>query len=79
VGLALKQHVREEMREAGPAFTLVRGSDVIPEIHRDNGSRVILRERDEEAVVEVKGFYGNPHCRKLPAMQCLWNPLCARA
>jgi hypothetical protein len=36
---------------------------------------VILRQRYKEAVVEVKGFYWNSHCRKLPAMQTHWNPL----
>jgi hypothetical protein len=40
---------------------------------------VVFRKRDEESVIEVESFYGNPHCRKLPAMESLWNPLCALA
>jgi hypothetical protein len=36
---------------------------------------VILRQRDEQPVLESKGFYRNSHCRKLPAIQTYWNPL----
>jgi len=36
---------------------------------------VILGQRDEQPVLKTEGFYGNSHCRKLPAMQTYWNPL----
>jgi hypothetical protein len=73
---ALKEHVLEEVRKSGTTFALVRRSHVIPDIHRYNRRGVIFGKGDEQSVVEVKSFYGNPHCRKLPAMESLWNPLC---
>src|SRR4051812_5175087 len=71
----LKQHVLEQMRESRSSGFLVRRSDVIPEIHCHDRGGMILRQRDEQAVVQRKGFNRNSHCRKLPAMQSHWNPL----
>jgi hypothetical protein len=71
----LKEHVLEQMREPGPTCLLVGRSHVVPEVHSHDWRSVILRQRDEQAVVEMKGFYRNSHYRKLPAMQTYWNPL----
>jgi hypothetical protein len=65
----------EQMCEASPADLLVGGSYMVPEIHGHDWGRVILGQRDQEPVVETRGFYRNSHCRKLPAMQTHWNPL----
>jgi putative heme iron utilization protein len=76
---ALEQHVLEQVRESGPARLLVRRADVIPEVHSHDWRGMILRQRYEQPIVEMEGFYRNSHCRKLPAMQTLWNPLGGRA
>ncbi len=44
---SLEEHVLEQVREAGAAFTLVRGSDVVPQIDGDEWRRVILGEGHE--------------------------------
>jgi hypothetical protein len=75
---ALEEHVFKEMGESRSAGLLVRRPDVIPEVHRHDWRGVILRQRHKQPVVEVKGFYRNSHCRKLPAMQTHWNPLGTR-
>jgi len=36
---------------------------------------VVFRQRHEQPVIQMEGFYWNPHSRKLPAMQSHWNPL----
>jgi hypothetical protein len=41
VGRALKQHVLEQMGEPGSPFALVRRSDVIPEVHRNQRNGVV--------------------------------------
>ena len=71
----LKEHMLEQMRKAGPADLLIGGPHVIPEVHRHDWSGVILGQRDEQPILQTKGFYRNSHCRKLPAMQTYWNPL----
>jgi hypothetical protein len=70
--------VFEEMRKSGSAGFFIRRPYVIPEVHCHDWRSVILRERHEQTVVEVEGFYRNSHCLKLPAMQTHWNPLDAR-
>jgi hypothetical protein len=70
--------VFEEMRESGSASLLVRRPHMIPEVDRHDWRGVIFRQRYKQPVVEVKGFYRNSHCRKLPAMQTHWNPLGTR-
>jgi len=75
---ALEEHVFEEMGESGSASLLIRRPDVIPEVHGHDWRGMILRQRHEQPVVEVEGFYWNSHCRKLPAMQTHWNPLGTR-
>ena len=42
VGRALKEHVLEQVREAGASGPFVGGADVIPEVHRDDRRRVVL-------------------------------------
>jgi hypothetical protein len=42
----LKEHVLEQMREAGPANLLVGGSYMVPEVHGHDWGRMILRKRD---------------------------------
>jgi hypothetical protein len=65
----------EEVRKSGSAGLLIGGTDVIPEVNRHDRSGMILGQRDKKPVIKTKGFYGNSHCRKLPAMQSDWNPL----
>jgi hypothetical protein len=65
----------EEVGESGSARPFIGGTDVIPEVHRYNWSGMILGQCDKKPVIKMKGFYGNSHCRKLPAMQSDWNPL----
>jgi hypothetical protein len=74
---ALEKHVLEEMRKSGSAGSLICRADVVPQIHCHDWRRVIFRQRYVQTVVEVEGFYRNPHSRKLPAIQRHWNPLCA--
>src|SRR5438128_7575258 len=75
VGGSLEKHVLEQMRKASPSTALIRRADVIPEVYRYDGRGVILGKGDEQPVVQLVRFYRNSHCRKLPAMQRLWNPL----
>ena len=48
----LEHQVLEEVREAGPAGHFVLGSDVIPDVDRDDRHAVILVDEDVEAVRE---------------------------
>jgi hypothetical protein len=52
---SLEQHVLEQVREAGSPDSLVRRSDVVPQVHRNDGSRVVLGQRDEQSVRQSKG------------------------
>ena len=61
---ALEEHVLEEVREARAPAALVRRSDVVPQIHRDDWRGVILGEGDQQAVVEAKGLDRNSHASK---------------
>jgi hypothetical protein len=61
--------------KSGSAGFLIRGTDVIPQVNRHDGSGMILGQGNKKPVIKVKSFYGNSHCRKLPAMQSDWNPL----
>jgi hypothetical protein len=45
--------VLEEVGEAGLARDLVLGSDVVPEVDRDDGCQVILGDDDAKAIVEA--------------------------
>jgi hypothetical protein len=47
IGRALKQHVLEKVRESRAAFAFVRRANVIPQVHGDDGRRVVLGERDK--------------------------------
>src|SRR5579862_7854477 len=58
---ALEEHVLEQVGETRPALSFVGGSDVIPEVHGDDRGRVVLRQRDAQAVRECEGFDGNLH------------------
>ena len=49
----------EQMREAGPPAPLVFGSDVIPDVDRDDRQPVILVDDDVEAVVERRVYERN--------------------
>ena len=71
----LKEHVLEQVSESGAAGLLVGGSDMVPEVDCHDRGCVIFGERDKQPVIELKAFYWNLHCRKLPAMQTHWNPL----
>ena len=42
----------EQVREPGVAQALVLGTDVIPEVDRDDGARTIFVQQNVEAVVE---------------------------
>ena len=50
---ALEHHVLEQVREAGPAGLLVLGSDVVPEVDRDDGREVVLGDDHAQAVGEA--------------------------
>ena len=56
-----EHQVFEQVREPGTADTFVLRSDVVPEIDRHNRRSVILRQGDEQSVIEAKGFYWNSH------------------
>ena len=67
VGRALKQHVFEEMREAGAALAFIGAADVVPEIHGHQRGDMILGIRDAEAVGERFGVDWYLHMReKIP-------------
>jgi hypothetical protein len=46
----LEHQVLEQVRKAGPSWTLVLGSDVVPEVHGNDGDVVVLMDDDVEAV-----------------------------
>ena len=56
VGRALKEHVLEQVREAGAPRRLVGRPDVIPEVHGDDRRRVVLGQRDEQPVRRAEMF-----------------------
>ena len=56
----------EEMREPGAARLFILRSDVIPQIHGDDGARVILMQEHIEAVVERVLRERDVHFLKLP-------------
>ena len=74
VGRALKEHVLEQMGKAGATGALVRRADVIPEIHGDDGCRVVLGKRDGESVRQPKRLDRNSHAGNLHYFSNLWNP-----
>jgi hypothetical protein len=47
----LKELVLEQMCESGSTGSFVRGSDVVPQIHRHNWRRVVLRQRYKKPVI----------------------------
>ena len=53
VARALEHDVLEEVGEAGLAPDLVLGSDVVPEVDRDDGGQVVLGDDDAQSVVEA--------------------------
>src|SRR2546423_7916490 len=59
MGRSLEEHVLEKMREPGAAGSLVRRSDMIPEIHRHDWRGVVFGQCYEQSVVETERFYRN--------------------
>jgi hypothetical protein len=47
---SLEHQVLEEVREPGMAWTFVLGSDVIPEVHRNDRARVVLVQQNIKAI-----------------------------
>ena len=43
----LEEHVLEQVRESSSAHPLVCGAHMVPEVHRNQRSRVVLGQRDE--------------------------------
>src|SRR2546422_8462658 len=56
----LEHHVLEQVSEAGAAGALVAGARVVPEIHRHDGGRVVLRVHHAQAVGHRKGLVADP-------------------
>src|SRR3954452_11307465 len=52
VARTLEHDVLEQVGEARLARDLVLGPDVVPEVHRDDGSQVVLGDDDAQSVVE---------------------------
>ena len=55
---ALEHHVLEEVREAGVPALLVAPADVVDDVDRDRRRRVVGREHDAQAVVELGALEG---------------------
>ena len=51
---ALEHHVLEKVGEPGPARPLVLGTDVIPDVHADNGRGVVFVQDDIQTVGKRK-------------------------
>ena len=52
----LEHHVLEEMREPGAAGLLIRGADVVPQIHRHERQPMILRQDHIQAIRQREFF-----------------------
>jgi hypothetical protein len=63
---ALEHQMLEEVREAGLARPLVLRADVIPQVDRDDRTRVVLVQKDVESVVERVLGKGEVQFLKLP-------------
>jgi hypothetical protein len=63
---SLEHQVLEEVREAGVAGAFVLGTDVIPDVHRDDRTRVVFVEQDVESVAERVLGERKVHFLKLP-------------
>ena len=55
----LEHHVLEEVREAGSSQLLVLAADVVPQVHGDDGSQVVGRQDDAQAVGQAMPLDGN--------------------
>ena len=58
---ALEHHVFEEVGEAGAAYFLILGADMVPDVDRHQRNRVVFVEDDVEAVGQSELFkrYGD--------------------
>ena len=70
---AAAQALLEQVGKTGAAGLFIPRSDVIPEIHGDDGTRSILVDEDVESVVERVLGKGEIQCRKLPQVS-IWLP-----
>ena len=57
----LKKHVLEQVRKTGPLKPFIGRADVIPQVDRHNGCRVILREYHLQAIREAVALDRDVH------------------